>query len=519
MGFYSPFLILTTSLLMFSAFKHLRRRLPITNNTGTTHITLSKKMSTYIPSLQGKKYPAKEHNLKVKNHLLSRKEDLLADNTAVFITGADIEGIKYCDQTKQFRQNRYFFYLSGVNIPGSSLLFNFKTEKLTIFLPVVDSDDVMWSGLPLSIEEAYKKFDADEILYSSEIAEKLTELSKFKVFTTDLDNIHDNVIKKLLIASDPDFFYAMDESRIIKDWYEIQLLRRAAEITDNCHLAVMSALPIEQNEGHIHAEFTYHAIRQGSKYQGYDPICCSGPNCSTLHYVKNDDDIEHKHSVLIDAGAEWENYTADVTRCFPINGSFTKEHREIYEAVLDMQTQVMEKIKPGVHWDTLHLLAHRILIRNFLGLGIFKREFAEEDIFKRRASVCFFPHGLGHLLGLDTHDVGGRPNYEDSDPFLKYLRLRRPLAENMVVTNEPGIYFNPFLIKEYLEKHPERLEVVDRDVMNKYLYIGGVRIEDDILVTKDGYDNLTHITSDPDEIEKIVSEGIAKGRSHFHVIA
>ncbi|OEJ84953.1 putative peptidase [Hanseniaspora osmophila] len=121
--------------------------------------------------------------------------------------------------------------------------------------------------------------------------------------------------------------------------------------------------------------------------------------------------------------------------------------------------------------------------------------------------------------GLDTHDVGGEPNYSDPDPFLSYLRLRKPLAAGMVITNEPGIYFNDFLIKNFLEKHPERLEVVDVTVMEKYKYIGGVRIEDDVLVTKDGYENLTGITSDPDEIEQIVSNGIAKGRSHFHNIA
>lgn len=123
------------------------------------------------------------------------------------------------------------------------------------------------------------------------------------------------------------------------------------------------------------------------------------------------------------------------------------------------------------------------------------------------------------MLGMDTHDVGGYANYEDENPLLRYLRLRRTLEENMVVTNEPGIYFNPFLIEELLKKHPERYQVVNEDVMQKYMYIGGVRIEDDILVTSEGYENLTGITSDPDEIERIVTDGISKGRSHFHAIA
>lgn len=476
------------------------------------------KMSPSDSDLPKGKYPAKKHALKIKKNFLSRKGEEQTES-ALFVAGGEIEPIKYCDQTKEFRQNRYFFYLTGVNIPGSAAFFDFKSEKLTLFLPDVDSDDVMWSGLPLSVEAAYDKFDVDEVLYAKNLPSFLSKFESSCIYTTDLDNVHDPNVAEMLVPSDPDLFYALDESRLTKDEYEIGLLRRAAKITDNCHLSVMSALPIEKNEGHFHAEFTYHAIRQGSKHQGYDPICCSGPNCSTLHYVKNDESLENKQSVLIDAGAEWENYTADVTRCFPLNGKFTKEHREIYDTVLKMQSEVMDRIKPGVEWEKLHILAHRVLIRSFLNLGIFKSGYSEEEILDRKASLCFFPHGLGHLLGMDTHDVGGRANYEDSNPLLKFLRLRRPLEENMVVTNEPGVYFNPFLIEEFLIKYPKRKEVVNEEIMEKYMYVGGVRIEDDVLVTADGCENLTGITSDPEEIERIVCDGINKGRSHFHVIA
>ncbi|SCU78738.1 LADA_0A07250g1_1 [Lachancea dasiensis] len=510
-------LVVCTAVLIFSAIKHAKRfRGPY---GAKHHAQVEEKVSTILESLEGHKYPAKSHALKVKGFFLGRKGPSHEEKTALFIAGGTLESIKYCDQTKPFRQNRYFYYLTGVDIPGSSLILDFPTEKLTLLLPDVDDDDVMWSGLPMSVDEAYEKFDVDQVLYMKDLDAEFEKKAGYKLYTTDKDGVPSSKLSEKLISADPDLFYALDEARMIKDWYEIQLLRRAAEITDKCHLAVMSALPIEKNEGHMHAEFTYHAIRQGSKNQGYDPICCSGTSCSTLHYVKNDDSMENKHSVLIDAGAEWGNYTADVTRCFPINGKFTKEHREIYDAVLDMQTQVMAEMKPGAEWDELHLLAHRILIKHFLRLGIFRSTFSEEDILKRRASLCFFPHGLGHLLGMDTHDVGGRANYNDPDPLFRYLRLRRKLEEGMVVTNEPGIYFNPFLIKEFLENHPERLEVVEEKTMKKYLYVGGVRIEDDVLITSSGHFNLTGITSDPDEIEKIVRDGLSKGRSHFHNVA
>lgn len=362
--------LIAASFLTFSAANHLRRQFRKNSKPHTVLQEKSKEqMTSTLSRLELHKYPAKDHARKVKKLFLSKKSNADAEVTAVYLAGENIEPIKYCDQTKEFRQNRYFYYLSGVNIPGAAVLFNFRTEKLTLFLPNIDSEDVMWSGLPLGIEEAYKKFDVDEVFHISDVHSVVARLDGFNIYTTDLDNIADQKIANRLIPSDKNLFYALDESRVTKDWYEIQLLKRAAEITDNCHLSVMSALPIESNEGHMHAEFTYHALRQGSKRQGYDPICCSGPSCSTLHYVKNDDSLENKHTVLIDAGAEWENYTADVTRCFPINGKFTKEHREIYEAVLEMQTEVMHRIKPGVLWENLHLLAHRVLIRNFLKLA------------------------------------------------------------------------------------------------------------------------------------------------------
>ncbi|CEP63543.1 putative Xaa-Pro dipeptidase LALA0_S08e04918g [Lachancea lanzarotensis] len=511
-------LILSTAVVMFSGFKRLQR-VPRSSVVKIAELR-AKSDSCILSSLEGKKYPAKQHALKIKDLFLKRKSNSDPEKTTLLIAGEQLEAIKYCDQTKPFRQNRYFYYLTGTNIAGCYVLFDFGTDGLTLFLPDVDEDDVMWSGLPTSIETALKEYDVENVLYAKDISTELEKRALHDIYTTDLDNFPPTSFPNVhFIPADQDLFYALDEARVTKDWYEVQLLRRAAEITDNCHLAVMSALPIENNEGHMHAEFTYHALRQGSKNQGYDPICCSGPSCSTLHYVKNDESMDKKHSVLIDAGAEWKNYTADVTRCFPINGKFTREHRAIYEAVLDMQAQVMVDIKPGASWEALHLKAHRVLIKHFLQLGIFNKKFSQEEIMARKASLCFFPHGLGHLLGMDTHDVGGYPDYNDSDPLLKYLRLRRRLEVGMVVTNEPGIYFNPFLINEYLDKHPERVEVVNRQIMDKYLYVGGVRIEDDILVTKDGHENLTKVTSDPNEIEAIVTDGLSKGRSHFHVLS
>ncbi|QPG73377.1 hypothetical protein FOA43_000687 [Brettanomyces nanus] len=467
--------------------------------------------------LKGIKYPAKAHSLNVKRHFLSKKKDAI--NSAFFVSGTSLEFFAYCDETIPLRQNRYFHYLSGINqIPGCYILYTLADQKLTLYLPEIDYDDVMWSGMPISLKEAKEKFDVDVVEYESAIESKLTQLvaDRIVIYTTDTENYAKKPFSKLVRAGDKDFFYALDESRLIKDSYEISMMKYANKITANSHVAVMAAQPIEQNETHMHAEFIYHSIRQGSKFQSYDPICCSGPNCGTLHYMKNDDTMVKKCSTLIDAGADWECYASDVTRCFPISGEWTKEHMDIYETVQDMQKQVLDGIKPGVSWDHLHLLAHKVMIKHFLNLGLFING-TEEEIFDSKVSVWFFPHGLGHLIGLDTHDVGGYPNYDDPDIRLRWLRLRRKLLPGMVVTDEPGVYFNDYLL-ENAYKEPKMAKYIDKDVVRKYMNVGGVRIEDDILVTKNGHENLTVVTSDPEEISKIVKKGIAKGKKGFHVV-
>ncbi|GMM34419.1 putative Xaa-Pro dipeptidase [Saccharomycopsis crataegensis] len=472
----------------------------------------------WLKDLEHKKYPAKQHVLNVKQHFLKKSSNFNPNEVFFFISGEHLTLYPYCDQSPPFRQNRYFYYLTGVNIPGSHVLFNLKDEKTTLFLPDIDNDDVMWSGMPMGLKEAQETFDVDEVKYSKDLEDILHNIATFgnnTILTTDL-NAANNNYTQYLMPGNQDFFYALDESRLIKDEYELALMRHAAQITDNSHLATMSAVPIEENEGHIHAEFVYHSIRQGSKSQSYDPICCSGPNCGTLHYIKNDETIGNRESILIDAGAEWSCYASDVTRCWPVNGKWSAEHLEIYNIVLEMQAETMKLIKPGQSWEELHLLAHKIMIKRFLGLGIFENG-TEEEIYASGISGSFFPHGLGHLLGMDTHDVGGYANYDDPNPLLKYLRLRRPLKAGMVVTDEPGVYFSPFLIEDGL-KDPKKAKFVNQEVLEKYWKIGGVRIEDDIIITNDGYDNMTQITKDPQEISKIVMGGIQKGRSYFHVI-
>jgi Xaa-Pro dipeptidase len=228
------------------------------------------------------------------------------------------------------------------------------------------------------------------------------------------------------------------------------------------------------NEAELEGVFLKSCVERNAKEQSYHSIVAAGENAATLHYVKNDSPTTGKDLLLLDAGCEVDCYCADITRTFPISGEFTKESRAIYDIVLSMQKQCTDALKAGVKWDDVHLLAHKIAIDGLLSLGIFKGP--AEEILEKRTSTAFFPHGLGHYLGMDTHDTGGNPNYADKDPMFRYLRVRGTLPAGSVITVEPGIYFCKFIIEPYL-KDAEQSKYIDEKVLEKYWSVGGVRIE------------------------------------------
>lgn len=243
-----------------------------------------------------------------------------------------------------------------------------------------------------------------------------------------------------------------------------------------------------KNETEMMGTFVGSCIANGGREQAYGCICATGTSAATLHYVHNDLPVSTNLNILIDAGCEYDCYCADITRTYPINGTFTKESREIYDIVDKMQSTCMKMLRSGVLWEDVHSRAHEVAIEGLLHLGILKGD--KEEIFASRVSTVFFPHGLGHYLGMDTHDSGGNANYADPDPMYKYLRIRGKIPAGAVLTNEPGIYFCRFIIEPALQ-HKKFSKFIDKDVLERYWEVGGVRIEDDIHILEDGYENLT----------------------------
>ncbi|NWY30944.1 PEPD dipeptidase, partial [Pheucticus melanocephalus] len=260
----------------------------------------------------------------------------------------------------------------------------------------------------------------------------------------------------------------------------------------------------------------YCYTRGGMRHTSYTCICGSGENSSVLHYghagAPNDKTIEDGDLCLFDMGGEYYCYSSDITCTFPANGKFTADQRAVYEAVLKASRAVMAAIKPGVAWPDMHRLADRVHLEELTRIGILKGNV--DDMVKVHLGAVFMPHGLGHLLGIDVHDVGGYPEGVEraEEPGLCSLRTARRLQPGMVLTIEPGIYFIQPLLEQALHD-PARACFINSDVLQRFRAFGGVRIEDDIVVTATGMELLTCVPRTVQEIEAFMAEGHSSAKS------
>ena len=386
------------------------------------------------------------------------------------------------------------------------MAYNIDDDYLVLFIPPIDPDSVIWSGLPLSPEDALKKYDVDEVLPSTEVnaflgARGAPESSVWAIEGQVSDHVtflnFENKDMTLLKG-------AIEECRVVKDDYEIALITKANAISKIAHTSVLQSVKHVKNERELEAVFLERCIANGAREQAYGSIVASGENAATLHYQKNNEDLHGRSNLLLDAGSEYDCYASDITRTFPITGHFDSKSRQIYDVVLQMQKSCTEMLKEGVLWDDVHARAHEIAIEGLLGIGILKG--SKNEIFDSRTSVAFFPHGLGHYLGMDTHDTGGHANYEDKDSMYKYLRVRGKLPAGSVITVEPGVYFCRFIIEPYLQ-NPAHAQYIDRDVLEGYWAVGGVRIEGSFGVRLSG---ISFTDSDSSQITSLLRNMVTR---------
>lgn len=385
-----------------------------------------------------------------------------------------------------FRQNSHFYYLTGSLEPDSMLLID-SEGRTTLFNPPRDKEAELWNGKRLGQEDAVLQLGVDEAFSYDLFPQMLKEriASKSLIYSPREDCFLTDLLldaqRKLRVdtrrgESRPkgwmDLSPILGELRLFKTDFEITCLKKAQDISIKAHKRVMQKTPSLKYEYELYAEFIYEATRLGCEAMAYEPIVGVGKNACTLHYTENRAPLVDGALLLIDAGGEFQNYAADITRTFPVNGRFTPQQRALYEVVREAQQQAILEIKPGLPWNRIQEKIVLMLCDGLISLKILKGSL--DEVVEKGDWKAFYPHSSGHWLGLDVHDVG---SYRDEEGW-------RKLASGMVLTVEPGIY-----IPEGSPADPSWWNI-------------GIRIEDDLLVTEKGAINLTaSLPSHPDEVE------------------
>lgn len=404
------------------------------------------------------------------------------------------EQIRNGDAHFRFRQDSNFYYLTGFNEPHSILVIDTNQLTSTIFNKPKNPEEEIWNGKILGQEGACRDLGFERAYMISEFKTHLPNmLANKKNICYDfsqLTNYEQHIYPALLelqksiragISSPTnliDIKPELSEMRLIKSASEINLLKEAAAISVQAHMHVGKMLKQLKTEADVETELLYKLHKLGCKNVAYEPIVASGNNACTLHYIDNNQKLEKNSLLLIDAGGEFANYAADITRVYPISGKFTPEQRKIYELVLKAQRNAIALVKPGCLWNSLQETIITTITAGLVELGILKGDI--QELIANKAYVDFYMHGSGHWLGLDVHDCGA----------YKINNCWRDLKPGMVITVEPGIY-----IREGFKNIETRWQGI------------GIRIEDDILVTTNGYENLTaKLPTDIDAIEALCSE-------------
>lgn len=391
-----------------------------------------------------------------------------------------------------FRQNSDFLYLTGFDEPHALalLLPDKEGDQYILFCRERNTEHEIWNGRRAGLEGAKKNYFADKAYAISQLDEILPRLlsDRERIFyPMGRDASFDRKVMSWVNQSRGSYQaakhtlhellsldYLLHDMRLYKSRSEVSLMRKAAKVSIGAHLRAMQACEPGKHEYEVEAELLYEFKKAGC-VPAYPSIVGGGCNACILHYIENNQILNDGELLLIDAGAEYQGYASDITRTFPINGTFSKIQREVYELVLEAQTAAIRKVKPGNHWNDPHQEAVKVLTKGLVGLGLLKGKPAK--LVRDEGYRQFYMHRTGHWLGLDVHDVG---DYR----FDEEWRLLEP---GMTLTVEPGLYI-------------ARAKGVPKCFWNI-----GIRIEDDVLVTKDGNQVLTEkLTRDPDEIETLM---------------
>jgi Xaa-Pro aminopeptidase len=440
----------------------------------------------------------------------------------ILFLGNDESPMNYKDNTYHFRQDSSFLYYFGLNDPGMTAVIDVESGTEMIYGYDFTIDDVVWMGPQESLAARAEKCGVEETAPQEQLSEDLKKIlnEKRRVHYLPPYRAEHFLQIKSFLGIEPDFamdFVSMDlvlaviAQRSIKSKEEIHEIEQAHAITREMHLIAMRMARPGMYEREVVGAVRGIAVGAGGAPSF--PVIMS-IHGETLHNHYHGNKMKQGDLVVHDSGAETQmGYAADITRTIPVGGSFTQKQKEIYELVLKANMECIAAVKPEINNKDIHLLAAKTITSGLVDLGIMKGD--TDAAVAAGAHALFFPHGIGHMMGLDVHDMENLGEkyvgYDDKTPRssqfgLAYLRLAKVLQPGFVMTIEPGIYFIPTLIEKWrAEKKFE--EFVNYQKLDAYLDFGGVRLEDDILVTESGFKVIGQpIPKTVSDVEKIASK-------------
>jgi Xaa-Pro aminopeptidase len=428
-----------------------------------------------------------------------RRKELMATMgpNSIAVVPAAQQLVRNRDVEYPFRQDSDFHYLSGFDEPDAVmvLLPGRRQGQYVMFCQERDPDKELWNGYRSGPEGVCANYGADDAFPISDIDDILPGLmegreriyyamGRAQDFDRRIMDWLNTIRSKVRSGAHPpgefvDLDHLLHEMRLLKSPAELKLMRRAATISAAAHVRAMQVCRPGLNEYHLEAELQHEFMTNGCRNWAYPPIVGAGENGCILHYTENNRTLKEGDLVLIDAGCELEGYAADITRTFPVGGVFNPAQAQLYQLCLDAQLAAIDSIRPGATWNTPHDVAVRVLTDGLRKLGLLKGQL--QRLIDKQAYQPFYMHRTGHWLGMDVHDVG---DYKIGDQW-------RELEPGMVLTVEPGIYVAPGNTK----------------VAKKWRGIG-IRIEDDVIVTDDGCEVLSHaVPKQLGEIEALMAAG------------
>ncbi len=379
------------------------------------------------------------------------------------------------DLTYPFRAHSEYYYLTDRNRPGEVLAFD-PSEGWVQFAAPLSASERLWLGTPTDEPQGRTTRELPDWLRAR--GGRPLACLGVPFGGAQFDS-----------ALSEELRLALSRVRRAKDSVELERMRIAERATSAAFATAVPLLVEGATERSVQIEFEAEAFRQGGDAMAYDTIVGSGPNSAALHFAPSARAMAEGDLVLIDAGAEYKGYASDITRTYPVGGRLGPEQQELHSVVHEAEQAAIERCAPGVEWREVHLTTARVIAEGLAEFGVLRGD--PESLIEQGALWLFFPHGVGHLLGLGVRDAGGLlAERRNSPPPFPHLRIDLPLEPGMVVTVEPGLYFVPALLEDP-ENRDRHRDQVAWDRVDGMLSFGGIRIEDNVLITDQGHEVIT----------------------------